>query len=57
MYCFICPVCGENKFTCDNGRCVDHEDRCNGKADCKDGSDEYGCDNITTSTRKSFFVI
>ena len=31
------------QFTCDSGDCVDIEKRCDGRKDCKDGSDEYLC--------------
>ena len=35
--------CGNNKFTCDDGHCIDFEKRCNKVADCIDFSDELRC--------------
>ena len=35
-------MCPEGLFRCDNGNCIDPNYKCNGKKDCKDGSDE--CD-------------
>ena len=36
----------EGEFTCDNGQCVKMEERCNQVPDCKDESDEKGCQVI-----------
>ena len=36
-----CKEHGE--FTCDNGHCIQMEERCNQLVDCQDGSDEKGC--------------
>ena len=33
-----------NNFTCDDGQCVTMEQRCNQHPDCRDHSDETGCD-------------
>lgn len=33
-------MCPEGLFRCDNGNCIDPNYKCNGKKDCKDGSDE-----------------
>lgn len=31
------------QFTCDDRSCILIQERCNGKHDCKDGSDENNC--------------
>ena len=33
----------DNKFQCNNQRCIDNSKRCNSLNDCGDGSDEFGC--------------
>ena len=35
--------CAEGEFTCDDGQCVKMEERCNQVPDCRDESDEDGC--------------
>ena len=35
--------CSEHQFTCDDGQCVDIEERCDQTVDCKDTSDENDC--------------
>lgn len=37
------PQCQPNQTVCRSGECLPQETRCDGKRDCKDGSDEYGC--------------
>ena len=32
--------CSDDEFTCAEGHCVDLDLRCDGRSDCKDGSDE-----------------
>lgn len=36
-------TCTYYEFQCKNGMCIDIEDRCNGREDCMDGSDEQKC--------------
>ena len=36
----------EDEFTCDDGQCIKMIDRCNQMADCRDESDENGCQLI-----------
>ena len=39
--------CNEfNEFTCDDGQCITMEERCNQVPDCRDKSDERGCQLI-----------
>ena len=33
----------EGEFTCDDGQCVTMEERCDQVPDCRDDSDEMGC--------------
>ena len=35
--------CNESQFTCDDGQCVNMEQRCNQLPNCRDESDEMGC--------------
>ena len=36
-------ACSEREFTCDDGLCIQMENRCNRRADCQDNSDERNC--------------
>ncbi|XP_042307809.1 complement component C6 isoform X2 [Sceloporus undulatus] len=50
--CFPTKLCNieevncENKFQCDNGRCISQNLECNGGNDCEDNSDERNCRRI-----------
>ena len=35
--------CSPSNFTCNNGKCLDRNDRCNNVDDCGDNSDENDC--------------
>uniref|UniRef100_A0AAR5Q0I0 EGF-like domain-containing protein n=1 Tax=Dendroctonus ponderosae TaxID=77166 RepID=A0AAR5Q0I0_DENPD len=37
--------CPFGQFTCENKRCIDKGQRCDGKNDCEDNSDELDCDS------------
>ena len=39
----IAPPCPEGLHRCDDGQCVDPDARCNGRVQCRDGSDESNC--------------
>ncbi|XP_068220245.1 uncharacterized protein [Palaemon carinicauda] len=36
-------ICGNGKFTCEDGTCIDLDQRCDLRVDCKDQSDEARC--------------
>ena len=43
---FKLSSCEESKFTCDDGQCINIEQRCNQVPDCRDMSDERNCQLI-----------
>ena len=36
-------TCSNTQFTCDDGQCIDIEERCDQSIDCEDSSDENNC--------------
>ena len=43
-------TCESNAFICNDGGCIDLEDRCNGRFECQDRSDEINCPGKTKIT-------
>ena len=39
--------CNQDEFSCDDGLCIDMDNRCNRRADCADRSDERNCQIIS----------
>jgi len=35
--------CAAHQFQCTSGDCIDESRHCDGRVDCRDGSDEEGC--------------
>ena len=48
---FKLTTCLDTMFTCDDGRCISMEARCDDTADCIDGSDEDLCDMVAMSKK------
>lgn len=37
----VLEECGTRHFKCENGECIDKENKCDFRDDCVDGSDEF----------------
>lgn len=49
--------CSKEEFTCDDGSCVSMTDRCNGKRDCLDETDEAECKAFVQSLGYNRFAV
>lgn len=39
----LSPGCAADSFKCNNGKCIPNTQKCDGKDNCGDGSDEGSC--------------
>ena len=49
--------CNDFEFTCGDGQCVQMDLRCNGKTECRDGSDEHSCKMLVPSLGYNKYLI
>ena len=40
------PTCGPDSYQCNNGTCLDVEQRCDGNTDCSESEDEANCGEL-----------
>lgn len=50
------PECGASEFSCDISRCIPMSERCDGRNDCADGTDELQCPSIVTTPKPGMFM-
>ena len=48
-------TCADAQFRCNNGRCIQKDNQCNGRNDCSDNSDEDNCFTTAGSLSASPF--
>ncbi|XP_013929199.1 PREDICTED: suppressor of tumorigenicity 14 protein-like [Thamnophis sirtalis] len=53
-FLFSSSECPPDSFKCNNGNCIPMQQKCNGKADCEDGSDEGECGSVDTVTCQAY---
>ena len=49
--------CRDDEFTCHDGSCQKMEKRCDGKSNCRDGTDEENCQTIVTFAGYNKFLV
>lgn len=54
---FSLTDCMQGELMCDVKRCISLSDRCNGRADCEDQTDEQDCESRFINTNLSLFFM
>jgi hypothetical protein len=42
--------CRGDQFSCNDGQCIQVQQRCDGRPDCRNGQDEYNCTGLPSSS-------